>query len=90
MPTGRRGSLGGLAAGDADSGDARQAGGDGVDVGKVHLERVVHLFAELEGRNGGRGGDDDVDFVKRLDEVARNEGPHFLGFQIVGIIIAGT
>jgi hypothetical protein len=38
----------GSAAGDGDAGDAGEAGGDRVDVGEIHLERIVHAFAELE------------------------------------------
>jgi len=70
----------GVAAGDADSRDPRQAGGDGIDVGKVHLKGIVHFFAELEGRDRRGRGDDDVDFIERLDEIAGYESAYFLSF----------
>ena len=45
-----------LTARDADAWDPGQTGGDRVNVGKIHLEGVVHFFAELEGWDGRRGG----------------------------------
>src|SRR5438270_1567753 len=44
-----------VAAWDANSRNARQICGDGVNVGQVHGERVVGFFAQLEGRSR-RGG----------------------------------
>jgi hypothetical protein len=40
-----------FAAGDGEAGNTGEAGRNGVDVGEVHLERIVHALAELEGRN---------------------------------------
>ena len=48
MPTGK--SVGGGPAGHAHAGDARQAAGNGVNVGQVHGQRIVDLLAQFERR----------------------------------------
>src|SRR5712664_3355153 len=57
-----------FAAGDGDARDAGKGASDGVNVGEIHLERVVGLFAELEGGDGGSGGDNGVDFGEGVAE----------------------
>src|SRR5262249_22401686 len=41
-----------FATGHGNAGHTRQRAGDGVDVGEIHLERVIGFFAEFEGRDG--------------------------------------
>ena len=43
-------SAGTEAAGKRDAADAGQVGADGVQIDQVHRQRIVDLFADLEGR----------------------------------------
>src|SRR5215475_15038400 len=77
-----------LAAGDGKAGHSGKGTCNGVDVGEVHLERVVRLFAQFEGRDGRRRRDDAVNFCEGLAEVLGDERAYFLAFQIIGVVIA--
>jgi len=77
-------------AGDADATDPREVGGDRKDVREVHLKRVVGFLTDLERGSGGGGGDDCVDLFEGIEEVLTDEGPGFLGLQVVGVVVSGT
>src|SRR5882724_9076933 len=81
--------LGRFAAGDGDAGDTGEGAGDGVDVGEVHLEGVVGLFAEFEGGDGGGRRDDGVDLGESVAEILGDEGADLLAFEVVGVVVAG-
>src|SRR5205807_2983427 len=63
-----------FAAGDGDARDTGERAGNGVDVGEVHLKRVVGLFAEFKGGDGGRGRDNGVDLGESVAEILGDEG----------------
>src|SRR5215510_2455138 len=63
--------------------------GDCVDVRKIHLQRVLSLLAELEGGCWSCRSDDRVANLKRFIKILFYQCAHFLGFQIVSVIIAG-
>src|SRR4029077_13170224 len=63
--------------------------GDCVNVRKVHLQWVLGLLADLEGRCWSRRSDDRIATLKGFVEVPFYQCPHSLGFEIVGVIIAG-
>src|SRR5258708_300818 len=69
---------------------AGEASGERVDVGQVHVHGVVDLLAELEGREGRNRSGDGIDSTEGIREIAGDEGANFLGFQIVGVVIAVT
>ena len=76
------------AARHAHAGNARQAAGDGVNVGQIHLHRIVHLLADSEsgkGRNRARRWHPPAESVR---EIARDQRAHFLRFQIIRVVIA--
>ena len=50
----------------ADGGHSHDAGRYGEDVGQVHFERVVHLVADAEGREGRGRPEDHIDLLERL------------------------
>ena len=56
-----------------DAGDAREVGGDGVDVVHVHGQGVVGLLADLERRAGRRWAQDRVARLERGIEIACDE-----------------
>src|SRR5208337_2499043 len=73
-------------------GDGRHAGevhGDGEDVREVHLERILYLLPETEGRGRGSGGTDHVASFKGLFKIGLNEGPYLGGLPVVGVVVAG-
>jgi hypothetical protein len=76
------------AAGDADGGKAGEVGGNGEDVFEVGLEGVVGEIAELVGRGGTGGGDDDIHFFEGFVEVVLDEGAGFLRLEVVGVVVA--
>ena len=79
----------GCAARYGDAADAGEAGGDGVDVGKVHGQRIVALLADFEGR-GRRGGRyDGVDFGKGAQEFLGEDAADLLRLEVVGVVVAG-
>src|SRR5208337_2996797 len=80
----------GHSAGNGNARDAGQAGGNSVDIGEIHLQGVVHTLAELEGGDGGGWGDDHVHLVKRFQKIPGDESAHFLGFQVISIVVAGA
>ena len=45
----------GLSARNGNARDAGKAGGNGVDIGEIHLQGIVHTLAELEGGDGEVG-----------------------------------
>ena len=83
-----RQSFGGCAARNAHARNARQAAGDGVDVGEVHGDRVVHLLPQLESREGRNRRHDRIHLLKRVREIARDQRAHLLRLQIVRVVIA--
>src|SRR6478735_11849057 len=76
----------GLAARHGDSGDAGQIRRYGVDVRKVHGERIIHFFAQLERRRGTDGRRNRVDLPERLLEVTSQQRAHTLRLQVVGVV----
>ena len=77
----------GEAAGDAHAADAGQVGGDCEDVDQVHLQRVIHLFADFEGGRGGGWANDRVHFFEGAQEILTDQRADFLGAQIKCIVI---
>ena len=82
-------AVGGLSAGDADAAETGEAGGDRIDVREVHGEGIVGLFAELEGRGGGHGTDEDVDLREGDEEVLGEQGADLLRLTVVGVVVPG-
>src|SRR5260370_42016593 len=80
----------GGAAGDTDPRDTGQIASDRVDVGQVHGQRVIGLFADLESRGGRGGGDDGVHFLKSRFKVTGQERADFLRLEVVGAVVAGA
>ena len=64
------------AARDDEPRDAGEVEGAREDVAQVHLERVVHLLAELERRGRGGRAEQDVARLERLVEVLLEQRPH--------------
>ena len=80
----------GKAAGEAQTADAGEVGGDREDVGQIHFEGIVGLLTQSEGRLGRGGGDDGVDLGEGLIEVAADQCPNYLSAEVVGIVVAAT
>src|SRR5581483_7154403 len=74
----------------ADSADAGEIGGDGENVGQVHLQRVGHALAQLERRHRRCRRDNGIDFLERAGEIAANQFAYLLRAQIIGVVITGT
>ena len=79
-----------LAAGNGNSGNARQIRRHCENVSQVHGQRIVRLFAQLECRRRRRGSDDGVHRGECLIEVARQQAAHPLRLQVIGIVISGA
>ncbi len=77
------------AAGQAEAGDAGQAGGQGEDVLQVHGQGVVHVLAQAEGGGGGGGGGDEIHLLEGALEVLLDQGADLLGLVVVGVVVAG-
>src|SRR5262245_10671228 len=75
--------------GQRDSWQACEVHGDCADVRKVHLQWVMGLLPELEGCCWSCRSDDRVATLERFVKVPFYQCPHFLGFKIVSVIIAG-
>src|SRR5690242_12685929 len=56
--------------------NARQAAGDGVDIGKIHGERVVQLFPQFERRKRRYRRNHGVYLLKGTGEISRNQRAH--------------
>ena len=67
----------------------RQVAGDGVDVGQVHLQRVVDLLARAEGDGGRDRAGHHVAPLEGPVEVAADQRADLLGLQVVGVVVAG-
>src|SRR5262245_18937431 len=63
--------------------------GDCVDVRKVHLQWVLGLLADLKGGCWRCRSDDRVAALQGFVKVLFYQCPHFLGFQIVSVILSG-
>ena len=80
----------GISARYAHARNSRQAPGNRINVREVHGQRVVHLLAELEGGEGRDRGHNGIHLLKRIRKIARDQGAHFLRFQVVRIIVSRT
>src|SRR6266567_9203971 len=80
----------GETAWDADSANAGQVGGDGENVGEIHLQWVSDAFAYLECCYGRRRRDQCVDRLKNADEIPPNQFADFLRAKIIRIVITGA
>ena len=79
----------GKAGGDGNPGEAGNIYGQGANVTEIHLERVVHLLANLKGDGGGGGGYQGITLFKSLVKFPPYQGADFLGFEVIGIIVTG-
>jgi hypothetical protein len=79
----------GAAAGDGNTGDAGEVGGDGENVGEVFVERIVGKTADLARRAGGDGREDGIDLLERVFEIATNERADFLGSAVIRVVVTG-
>src|SRR5271166_1460443 len=59
------------------------------DIVQIHRDRVVGILADDEGGRWRRRGQDAIDPLERLGEVARYQGAHTLRLQIIGVIVSG-
>ena len=74
--------------GQGQGGQSCQIHGDGVDVGKVHLHGIVDVAAEF-GSGGGRSrGEDEIALREGCLKIVGNKAAQFLGFQVIGIVVA--
>src|SRR4030095_4210648 len=79
-----------LAAWHRDTGNSSQIGRDGEDVRQVHGQRIAAFLAQPEGRRGRRRRGDNIHLREGLLKILFDERSHFLGLQIIGIVIAGA
>src|SRR5215471_293327 len=79
-----------LAAGDTDPRHADQIADYRIDVGQIHLQRIVSFFAQLKGWRGCGGSDNRVHLAEGLFKVASQQSADSLGFQVIGIVVAGA
>jgi len=73
----------------ADGGNGCQVHRNGEDVGEIHINRVLELFAELKGGRGGGGGEDYVYLLEGVDKILVEQSLYLLRLQIVGVVVAG-
>src|SRR5438445_13825803 len=79
-----RQTRGGRSTRNAHTWDASQVAGDRKNVGQVHLDGVVHLFAELERRKGRDRTHDYIHLLEGLSVIAGDERSNLLRSEIVG------
>src|ERR1041385_1998721 len=73
--------------------DATYAGeicGRGENVRKIHRQRVLGAFADLERRHRRSWGNNRIHFFECVNEVLPNQGAHFLRTDVVGVVITGA
>src|ERR1035441_5439525 len=70
--------------------DARQVAGDGENIHKVHLQRVLGLRADLEGGSGRGRANDGIHLLERLQEVVADQGADLLGAEVIGVVVAAA
>ena len=75
--------------GDGNSRQARQVDGDGQDIRKIHLEGILHLLTDHEGRCRRGRGQKRIELLKDSVEIPCDEGSHLLRLPVIGIIISG-
>ena len=74
--------------GQGQGGQSGQIHGDGVDVGKVHLHGIVDVATEFRGGGGRSRGEDEITLSEGRLKIVGNEAAQFLGFQVIGIVVA--
>ena len=74
--------------GQGQGGQSCQIHCDGVDVGKVHLHGIVDVAAEFGGGGGRSWGKDEITLRECRLKIVGNEAAQFLGFQVIGIVVA--
>src|SRR5262247_2460819 len=77
----------------ARNGDPRDAGevdGNGKDVGEIHLQGIVDLFPNLEGRCRRNWSDEHIDTSESLLKIPPDQRPDLLRLSIIGLIVASA
>jgi len=77
------------AGGHGQARQAREVGGDGVEVFQVLGNRVAGLGADLPGRVRRGWAEDHVDFFKGSHEVVLDQATDFLRLEVVRVVVAG-
>src|SRR6266403_3934910 len=80
----------GEAARHTDSTNSGEIRGAGEDIRKIHLQRIVHAFAEFERRHRGSRRNQYVHFLERLGKIPADQLADFLRAQIISVVVTGT
>ncbi len=75
-------------AGYGDRGDPGEAHRSGVDIDKIHLERIFDPLSQLEGRGGHGGSEYHIDLLECPIEILLNQRPHPLGLAIPLFVVS--
>ena len=67
---------------------ARQVGGNGVNVIQIHLDRIIRFFADVERDRRRSRAEDDVAALEREREILRDQPAQLLCFQVVRVVVA--
>src|ERR1043166_8711784 len=70
--------------------DPREVARKRENIREIHLQWVIGFLADLKGR--GRSGRcyDGIDLLEGAQKILSNEGTHFLGSQVKGVVVAAA
>ena len=68
---------------------ARQIHRNGVNIGQVHGDRIIHFFAQIKGYGRRSWPGNYVHLIKRPAEIIANQPADLLRLKVIGVVITG-